>query len=131
MPHKKGIPYPSDILIWVFRRNARAARHVEEGRVRYVSVVSLMELIKGARDSKEIRLIKEFLSDFGFQTIPLTENVGHRAVIYIELHAPKSGLRLADALITATAVKNNLPLLSGDTRHYQVLRDLDLVAFRP
>jgi predicted nucleic acid-binding protein len=49
----------------------------------------------------------------------------------MELHAPKSGLRLADALIAATAVENALALLSGDLTHYRALSDLNLITFRP
>jgi len=123
--------FDTDLLIWVFRGNAKAARRIEESPARNVSVVTLMELLQGARDRREVRLIKKFLADLGFRTIPLSENIGHRAVIYMELHAPKSGLRLADALIAATAVENNFALLSGDLRHYRALADLNLVTFRP
>jgi len=123
--------FDTDVLIWVFRGNAKAARRVEESPARHISVVSFMELIQGANSRREVRLIKEFLAAFGFHTIPLAENIGHRAVIYMELHAPKSGLRLADALIAATAVENSFALLSGDLKHYRALSDLNLVAFRP
>jgi predicted nucleic acid-binding protein len=123
--------FDTDLLIWIFRGNAKAARRIEESAARHMSVVSLMELIQGARDRREVHLIKKFLADFGFQTMPLTENIGHRAVIYMELHAPKSGLRLADALIAATAVENALALLSGDLTHYRALSDLNLITFRP
>jgi len=76
-------------------------------------------------------LIKDLLEDFDFKTILLTENIGHRAVIYMEQQGLKSGLRMADALIAATAVENNLALISGDSRHYRALACLDLMAFRP
>jgi predicted nucleic acid-binding protein len=123
--------FDTDLLIWVFRGNAKAARRIEESPSRYVSVVSLMELIQGARDKREVRLVKKFLADLNFRTVPLTENIGHRAVIYMELYAPKSGLRLADALIAATAVENSFALLSGDLKHYRALPDLNLITFRP
>lgn len=123
--------FDTDVLIWVFRGNAKAAGRVEESRDRRISVVTLMELLQGARNRREVRLIKDFLGDFGFETVPLTENVGHRAVVYMEEHVLKSGLRMADALIAATAVESNIALLSGDSRHYRVLADLELVVFRP
>ena len=90
-----------------------------------------MALLQEARDRRKVRLIKDFLGDFGFKTFPLTENVGHRAAIYMEQQVLKSGLRMADALIAATAVESNIALLSGDSRHYRVLADLELVVFRP
>jgi hypothetical protein len=123
--------FDTDVLIWILRGNAKAASRVEEARERRVSVITLMELMGGARDRKEVRLIKDFLADFDFVTLPLTENIGHRAVIYIEEHGLKSGLRMADALLAATAAENNMALVSGDTRRYRALADLRLVSFRP
>ncbi len=123
--------FDTDVLTWVLRGSPKAAACIEENADRSIAVVSLMELLQGARDKPEIRLIKDFLGDFGFRTVPLTENIGHRAVIYMEQHALRAGLRMADALIAATAAENDLPLLSGDSRHYRALAGLDLHAFRP
>ena len=66
-----------------------------------------------------------------FRTLPLTENTGHRAVVYMEEYGLSSGLRVADALIAATAAENNLTLCSGDKSHYRAIAELDLLPFRP
>jgi predicted nucleic acid-binding protein len=123
--------FDTDVLIWVFRGNARAAWIIDGTPERRLSVITLMELIQGARDKKETRLIKQFVSDLGFQSEPLTENIGHRAVIYMEEYGLSSGLRVGDALIAATAVENGLTLCSGDRTHYQAISELDLKLFRP
>jgi hypothetical protein len=49
----------------------------------------------------------------------------------MEQHALRSGLRVADALIAATAVENVQPLLSGDSRHFRTIAGLDIIAFKP
>jgi len=36
-----------------------------------------MEFIQGARNRQELKKIKDFLTDLAFQTMPLTENIGH------------------------------------------------------
>jgi hypothetical protein len=121
--------FDTDVLIWVLRGSAKAARLVDETGDRRISVVTLMELLQGARDKHEIRLIKRFVVELGFRTLPLTENTGHRAVVYMEEYGLSSGLRVADALIAATAAENNLTLCSGDKSHYQAIAELDLLPF--
>jgi hypothetical protein len=123
--------FDTDILIWVFRGNAKAARAVEKDFDRRLSVVSYMELLQGAADPSETRRIKSFLKDCTFSMVPLTENIGHRASIYMEEFAASSGLRVADALIAATAAEDHLPLCTGDPRHFRMIRELELSVFKP
>jgi predicted nucleic acid-binding protein len=123
--------FDTDVLIWVLRGSAKAARLVDETGDRRISVVTLMELLQGARDKHESRLIKRFVVELGFRTVPLTENTGHRAVVYMEEYGLSSGLRVADALIAATAAENHLTLCSGDKSHYRAIVELDLLPFRP
>jgi predicted nucleic acid-binding protein len=123
--------FDTDILIWLFRGHDGAARLMEKNRERHISVVSYMELLQGARDKTELRTIKSFLSDFGFQTLPLTENIGHRALIYIEEYGLKAGICVADALVAATAVENHLTLATANRKHYRPISDLVLLIFRP
>lgn len=123
--------FDTDVLIWFFRGHGGAARLIENARERYVSVVSYMELLQRARDKKESRIIKSFLSDFNFQTLPLTENIGHRALIYIEEYGLKVGMCVADALVAATAVENHLTLITANRKHYRPIADLEINIFRP
>ncbi len=121
----------TDVLIWTLRGHRGAAKAVDGCEDRAVSVVTTLELLQGARDRREARLIRSFLDDLGFATLPLTENIGHRAVVYMEEHGLSSGLRAGDALIAATAVENGLALLSGDRRHYAAVAGLTVVPFKP
>ncbi len=123
--------YDTDILIWVFRGNARAARLIDEDADRRLSIVSYMELLQGAASQGETRLIKAFLVECAFTVLPLTENIGHRASIYMEEFGLSAGLRVADALIAATAAENHLSLCTGDHRHFRPIRELKLSIFRP
>jgi len=123
--------FDTDVVIWVFRGSQAAARLVEGAEERVISVVGYMELLQGVRSKQEARSIKDFLVDFGFQMLPLTENIGHRAAIYMEEHSLRSGLALADALLAATAVENGLTLCTGNQKHYKPVRELALRVFRP
>ena len=63
--------------------------------------------------------------------MPFTENIGHRALIYVEEHALSSNMRAGDAIISATAVENNMTLVSSDAKHFKVVKELQLKAFKP
>ena len=62
--------FDTDVLIWFFRGRKNAANVIEAAENRSISIVSYMELLQGARDKKELQLIRRFLKDFGFRTLP-------------------------------------------------------------
>ncbi|GAB6044027.1 PIN domain-containing protein [Endothiovibrio diazotrophicus] len=123
--------FDTDILIWVQRGNDKAARLIERADARYLSIQSYMELLQGARNKAQHKLIKAFIADFAFTILPLGENIGHRALIYVEEYALSSGMRAGDALIAATAVEHNLTLVSSNAKHFRVVKELGLKVFRP
>ena len=67
----------------------------------------------------------------GFVVLPLTENIGHRALIYIEQYALSHGLRSGDAIIAATAAENNLTLVSSNAKHFKPIKELKFKLFKP
>ncbi len=123
--------FDTDVLIWVLRGNSKAARAVDRADDRTLSVVCYMELLQGARDKAEVRAIKSFLNDMQFVMLPLTENIGHRASIYMEEYGLSVSMSMADALIAATAVEVDQQLITGNAKHYKAINDLDLTRFRP
>jgi predicted nucleic acid-binding protein len=123
--------YDTDILIWIQRGNRKAARLVEKDQERSLSIQSYMELLQGARDKADQKVVKDFIYAFDFQILPLSENIGHRALVYVEEYALAAGMRSADALIAATAVERNLVLVSSNTKHFKAVAELRLKAFRP
>jgi predicted nucleic acid-binding protein len=123
--------YDTDVLIWLLRGNLNAARTLDGDDDRRVSAVTYMELLQGARDSREVRSIKALLFEFSIRTIPLTENIGHRASIYMEEYGLQTDLGLADALLAATAVEIQMPFCTANTKHYRLIKEIDLRTFRP
>jgi predicted nucleic acid-binding protein len=123
--------FDTDVLIYAQRGSRRAALAIDNAARRLVSVQSLMELVQGARDKDDLRIIKRFLAELGFSVLPLTENIGHRSLVYVEEYGLSAGLRAGDAIIAATAVENALPLMSANAKHFRPINELDLVVFRP
>lgn len=123
--------FDTDIFIWVQRGNAKAAALIDGAKARFLSVQTYMELLQCARDKQQQRLVKRFISDFRFSVLPLTENIGHRALVYIEEYGISSGMRAGDAIIAATASENSLPLATGNAKHFRAVKELELKVFRP
>ena len=122
--------FDTDVLIWVLRGNAKAAKAVDDADARALAVVAYMELLQGAPDKAEVRAIKSFLTDMQFALLPLTENIGHRASIYMEEYGLSISMSMADALIAATAIEANELLITGNDKHYKAIKELELKRFR-
>ena len=123
--------FDTDIFIWLQRGHAGAARVVEAEEERYLSLQTYLELLQLARDKRQHQVTQAFLKDLNFQVLPLTENIGHRAAVYIEEYSLSHGLRAGDALIAATAVAQGMTLCTGNVKHFRAIKELKLKAFKP
>ena len=111
--------FDTDILIWVQRGNEKAARLIDNTQHRYLSVQSYMELLQGAKDKTQHAYIRRFVRDFDFLILPLTENIGHRALVYVQEYSLSNSMRAGDAIIASTAVENGLQLCSSNVKHFK------------
>lgn len=121
----------TDIFIWVQKGNEKAANIVDRTEERLLSNQTYMELLQCAKNKVQHKNSKEFLSAYGFITLPFTENIGHRASIYIEEYTLSTGLRAGDAIIAATATENNMELVSGNAKHFKPIKEFKLRIFKP
>lgn len=122
--------FDTDVPMGLSRGHNRAVKALDSSPVLALSIVSLMESLQGSRDRKEQQRIREGLDEAGFTVIPLREMTSHRALSLIEEHSPKDGLRLADALIAATALEATLPLVTGNSRHFRSIAGLAVIPSR-
>jgi predicted nucleic acid-binding protein len=123
--------FDTDVFIWVQRGNRKAAALIDGATERFLSVQTLMELLQCAKNKEHQRITKKFLADFGFAVLPLTENIGHRALVYVEEYGISSGMRAGDAIVAATAVEHGMLLATSNSKHFRSVRDLDLQILRP
>jgi len=123
--------FDTDILIHCERGNGHALELLNQAEGRCISSITEMELLQGARSTKELRETRIFLMEYGFSVLPLTENIGHRATLYIEEYTLVSGLHLTDALIAATAMERGLVLVTGNVKNFKMIPGLQVKAFRP
>lgn len=123
--------FDTDILIWIQKGNLKAARLLDRTTDRAVSLQTYLELLQGARNMNQQRLAKKFLLTLQIKLLPLCENIGHRASIYIEQFSLSHGMRAGDAIIAATAVENGHKLCSSNAKHFRMIPELDLKVFQP
>lgn len=123
--------FDTDILVWIQRGNDRAAAVVDREEERSISVLTYMELLQGAKEKRQHKIVVDFLAEYNFRVLPLSENIGHRAAIYVEEYALSHGLRAGDAIIASTATENNLILCTSNFRHYRPIKELKLKVFKP
>ncbi len=123
--------YDTDILIWIQRGNNKVAKLIDRDDDKYLSIQSYMELLQGAKNKTHHKYVKDFINEFEFSILPFTENIGHRALIYVEEYTLSSNMRAGDAIIAATAIENNITLVSSNVKHFKVVKELQLKMFKP
>ncbi len=121
----------TDVLVWCLRGDQKAVKAIDALTHRIISQITRMELICGCRDKKEINLLKRFLADGAFQVIPLSQEIGNRADLYLEEKHLSYGVGLPDALIAATASLQGQPLLTANAKHFRCFSDIQITRFFP
>ena len=123
--------FDTDVLIFVQRGNVKAAKKIEGENQRYVSVQTYMELLQDAKNKGQHVEILDFLKIFNFKVLPLSENIGHRASIYVEEYSLSHSVRAGDAIIAATAIEHGLELMSANRKHFKPIKELQFKHFKP
>ncbi len=123
--------FDTDIFIWAQKGNPKAAELMEKTEEKHLSIQTYMELLQCAQNKSQHKQIKDFLTFFDFMVLPFTENIGHRASIYVEEYTLSSNVRSGDAIIAATAVENNMTLSSSNGKHFKMIKELRLKLFKP
>lgn len=121
----------TDVLIWYLKGNQNAYKVVEETDIFCISVVTYTELVQGMRNKNELVALRRALSAWKTKILYLSEEISIKAMFFVEQHFLNHSIRLADALIGATAISHGLPILTGNDRHYKILKGLQTKKFRP
>jgi predicted nucleic acid-binding protein len=127
-----GILIDSDVLVWLTRGHPGAAQRLHEINPWRISVVTYIELAQGCRDKAELARLKKGLTARGTEVLPVTPAISQRrAADLIDTLALSHSMRLADALIGATALEHDLTLLTANTKHFGAVEGLQVEAFAP
>jgi predicted nucleic acid-binding protein len=121
----------SDVLIWLTRGHVGAAQRLGQISTWRISVITYMELAQGCRDKVELARLKKGLAARNTDVLQVTPAISERAAALVDLLALSHGMRLADALIGATAIVHGATLITANTRHFEAVQNLAIEAFLP
>ena len=120
----------TDILIDISNNNETAkSRLLQESQtsVLMISTITVMELMVGCRNKSELNSLEQFLAQF--QVLKLNSLISDRATMLLQEYVLSHGLLIADALIAATAIEHQIPLLSKNQRDFRFIQQLDLLSY--
>ena len=121
----------TDVLIWYMRGNEKAYQLIENSKNFFISAITYMELVQGLRNKQELTKFRKALNGWNAQILYVSEEVSAKAMFYVEQHFLSHSMQLADALIGAKAIAHGLPILTGNDKHYNVIKDIQIKKFVP
>lgn len=92
-----------------------------------ISTITQMELIVGARNKNELRVLERFLKRFTI--VKVNQSISDTAVDLVRQYRLSHGLLIPDAFIAATAIVINEPLATKNRRDYQFITGLILSSY--
>lgn len=90
-----------------------------------MSSVTYMELMVGAKNKREVGVIKKAFKDF--EVIEISESISIKAKNLIEKFTKSHGLLIPDALIAATALELGVPLCTLNVKDFCFIPDIVLL----
>lgn len=120
----------TDILIDAAHQINEATNHLNQIEQRSwlaISIITQMELVVGCRNKTELQKTERFLQRF--QILKINEPICDHALEILQQDRLSHGLAIPDALIAATAITLNIPLLSKNQRDYRFISSLQLLPF--
>ncbi len=123
--------FDTDVFIWIQRGSKRAAAMLDRHADRFIAVQTYMELLQCALNRVQQAATRRFLKDFGIQILPLSPEIGNRAMSLVEQYALSHNMRAADALVAATALEAAQPLCTSNVKHFRPIPLLELERLVP
>lgn len=123
----------TDILIDVMRGVSDAVnclKRLEQQSPRatlVISVVTQMELMVGCQNKTELQKTENFLQSF--PVLHIKETISGQAVQLLRQYRLSHGLLIPDALIAATALDCNGPLITKNQRDFRFIANLKLLPY--
>lgn len=113
----------TDVLIDFLRGNDKAVSFIDEFSSSIVlSPIVVAELYAGVKGADELSVLDNFVSLF--QVVPINLEIAKTGGLYKRDYGKSHGVGLADAILAATANKENAELKTLNVKHYPMVKGL-------
>src|SRR6266566_3120898 len=113
----------TDVLIDYLRDRAESVAYLESQSFPLsISAITVAELYAGVREGAERVALDQFINSF--QVVGIDAEFASRAGIIRRDFGKSHGTGLADAIIAATAESQQADLVTLNSKHFQMLKDV-------
>jgi hypothetical protein len=126
----ESILIDTDLLIDLANNESSAKERLLKESQKFllkISIITELELIVGCRNKQELEALDKFLRQFSI--VQLNREISTKAEELMRSYYLSHGLLIADALIAATAISSQIPLLSKNQRDYRFISELNLLKY--
>jgi len=111
----------TNILSKVFKGDLSVTQYVENLDA-IIDTTVYIECLQGSKSNHEKRVIEKYLTRF--PVFPITPVICAKAIELVRRYSNSHGLLLADALIAATALENDLTIVTYNTDDFKFVQNL-------
>ena len=115
--------FDTDVLVDYLRGRSEAVKFLESapGPLLMPAIV-MAELYAGVREGTERSALDDFI--LAFEIVPIDAQIARQGGLFRRDYGKSHHTGLADSLIAATATVRNARLVTLNTKHYPMLRDV-------
>lgn len=93
----------------------------------FISVITYYEIMFGAKKQNKANIFTSFIKDFDLHVLELSQNIATRAIdLRIQLEEKGTRIDSMDLFIAATAIENDLMIVTNNTKHFAHLPKVSL-----
>lgn len=118
----------TNVFVDYLRGQVRAKDYFKKQVEIVCSVVTAAELIQGSRNKQEQAVNQRLLAKI--KVLPITPTISSKMLDLIENYVLSNGLEIPDALIGATAIEENLVLVTANIKHFSFIKELKVVDWK-
>lgn len=111
----------TNVLSRIFKGDSDVTKFVESVECA-IDATIYIECLQGSKSNQEKRIIEKYL--MRFPLLPITPESSVRAIDLIRAYSNSHGLLIGDALIAATALENDLTVVTYNAGDFSFVQNL-------